>query len=183
MEKLPWVAEVRRIDGGEYPFLSCAVHRDSGSRLHDARFDNLDDAKNASVAFAAQINAMNTPAYAAKCAVEQGEVVARFNLLNSSEGVGFDYEEVQIESIDSITPEALEAAGWVLSDARGHRYDFEPYGMDGPELTIWGVGRQTPVEISVYCNDASQNVTIGYALTMSEINTIAAVAKRTPRKE
>lgn len=83
---------------------------------------------------------------------------------------------------DKITPEALEAAGWVRV-AWNDRYDFEPYGMDGPELAIWGVGRQAQVEISIYCNDASQNVTIGYAITMSEINAITTVAKRTMRKE
>ena len=182
MEKLPWIAEVCRVDGGEYPFISCAVHRENGSRLHDAWFDNLADAKKASVTFAAQINAMNTPVYAAKCAVDQGEGVARFNLLNSSEGVGFDYEEVQIEPMDNITPEALEAAGWVRSEAQSDRYELPPSEMYGPELTIWRVG-EGPHEITVYCDDASQNVTIGYALTMSEINTITTVAKRTMRKE
>lgn len=80
---------------------------------------------------------------------------------------------------DAITPEALEAAGLVRSNVWSDRCDFAPDGMGGPELTIWGVGRQAPAEISIYCDGDHQNVSIGYALTMSEVNAIAAVAKRT----
>lgn len=84
---------------------------------------------------------------------------------------------------DEITPEALEAAGW--KDTGRDRFQFtNPDIVHGPEITVWRVAKQPPpFEVTVYCDDAMQNVTIGYALTMSEINAIAAVAKRTMRKE
>lgn len=80
---------------------------------------------------------------------------------------------------DDITPEALEAAGWSDYGNRKGRYWLNAGGITGAELTIWRVGEQGPLEITVYCDGDHQNVRIGYALTMSEVNAIAAVAKRT----
>lgn len=85
--------------------------------------------------------------------------------------------------MDEITPEALEAAGWVRSEVWNNQYYFSPRGVYGPNLAICGNGLQPPVEVGIYCHDAGRVVTIGYALTMSEVNTIATVAMRTMRKE
>lgn len=183
MEKLPWIAEVRRIEGGEYPFISCASHEETGARVYDASFSSLEEARRASITFAAQINAMKMPVYEKGQSSECGEVIEAFRLTDSSEGIGYDYEEIPLDSLDAITPEALEAAGWVRSEVWSDRHELLPSEMYGPELTIWRVGNEGPHEITVYCDDAYQNVTIGYALTMSEVNAIATVAKRTMRKE
>ena len=88
-------------------------------------------------------------------------------------------EDENSPTSDAPTPEVLEAAGCVRSEVWNDQYGLPPSEMYGPELTIWRVGDEGPLEITVYCDDTSQNVTIGYVLTMSEVNAIAAVAKRT----
>ena len=82
-------------------------------------------------------------------------------------------------SFDSITPEALEAAGWV-NTGEGW-FELPPSRDYDPEILLWMKPCSVTSRVSVFsegCHD-----TIGYALTMSEINAITTVAKRTMRKE
>lgn len=182
MEKLPWIAEVRVRENSDYPYMAYAVHPETGARVHDDNYSDLPDAERFARQKAAQMSLMTPEETTGIGGAAPGEPIAAFLLFDSSEGVGFDYEEIPVQSTDEITPEALEAAGWVRDEAQSDRYELPPSEMYGPELTIWRVG-EGPHEITVYCNDASKNDTIGYALTMSEINAITTVAKRTMRKE
>lgn len=80
--------------------------------------------------------------------------------------------------MDKITPEALEAAGWVNEgDGRFELPSRDYFTFFMLKMNDGDTGAELHVSYEG-CHD-----TIGYALTMSEINTIAAVAKRTPRKE
>ena len=109
MEPLPWIAEVRRRENSDYPYMAYAVHRKTGARVHDDNYSDLSAAKHYARQKAAQVSRTSQEeiGFAAS-----SEPIAAFSLFDSNEGIGYDYEEIPIGSIGAITVENLAAAGF-----------------------------------------------------------------------
>lgn len=157
MQPLPWIAEVRRRENSDYPYMAYAVHRETGARVHDDNYSSLLKAKQYARQKAAQMCRMSKDEIEEAGVAASGELIAAFSLFDSTEGIGYDYEEIPLDSIDAITVENLAAVGFTCCGS--------PVWYRKRQLLI----RLGPFSITAHISQGEGDCEIGKVRSMDDI--------------